>query len=44
MDSFRFTPRQLLTKISEDGYELLVIIDLTFTFRYYCGEDVGIIF
>lgn len=38
---YRFTPEQLCKQIEELGYQLAVVIDLTFTFRYYNGANVG---
>lgn len=38
---FRFTPQQLKESLQQEGYELEVVIDLTFTFRYYSGANVS---
>ena len=38
---FRFTPKKLIDKVTEDGYEFAVVIDLTNTFRYYNGAVVS---
>lgn len=38
----RFTPGHVVKKVEEIGYELLVVIDLTNTFRYYNGTQVGV--
>lgn len=35
----QFTPEQLCKQIEELGYQLAVVIDLTFTFRYYNGAN-----
>ena len=41
---YRFTPSHLVKKVEDQGYELLVVIDLTNTFRYYNGTQVGVEF
>ena len=41
---YRFTPSHIVKKVEDKGYELLVVIDLTNTFRYYNGAQVGVQF
>lgn len=35
----QFTPSQLSEALEKKGYDLVVVIDLTFTFRYYSGVN-----
>lgn len=38
----RFTPAQLYKHLEDKGFQLVAVIDLTFTFRYYNGHKVYI--